>query len=147
MDISNAPNNSIHRSAVSRAIRMHSPSLSPRVDCCYRHESTLFTDSNSVASQVISSAKGVPSARSCSPRRLGSHGGLTLGRYRSLLLFLDDGFCAGSALAVRCFFLALFDGVRRIQLGQDRGHSRVPLRPLIRLQRLPRVLLLPISNF
>ena len=44
MDVSNAFN-TVHRSAVLRAVRVHFPSLSPWVDCCYRRESTLFTGS------------------------------------------------------------------------------------------------------
>ena len=41
------------------AVRVHFPSLSPWVDCCYRHESTLFTGSGNVALQSIHSARGV----------------------------------------------------------------------------------------
>ena len=38
--------NTVRRSAVLQAVRTHLPSLSPWVDCCYRHESTLFTGSH-----------------------------------------------------------------------------------------------------
>ena len=52
VDVSNAFN-TVHRAAVLRAVRVHFPSLSPWFDCCYRHESTLFTGSGNVALQSI----------------------------------------------------------------------------------------------
>ena len=58
LDVSNAFN-TVHRSAVLQEVRTHFPSIAPWVDCCYRHESTLFTGSSSVTSQVIASARGV----------------------------------------------------------------------------------------
>ena len=58
VDVSNAFN-TIHSAAVLRAVRVHFPSLSPWVDCCYRSESTLFTGSSSVALQIIPSTRGV----------------------------------------------------------------------------------------
>ena len=44
VDVSNAFK-TIHRAAVLRAVRVHFPSLSPWVDCCYRRKSTLYTGS------------------------------------------------------------------------------------------------------
>ena len=44
VDISNAFN-TVHRSAVLQSVRTHFPSLVPWVDCCYRHDSHLFTGS------------------------------------------------------------------------------------------------------
>ena len=58
VDVSNAFN-TVHRAAVLRAVRVHFPSLTPWVDCCHRHESTLFTGSGNVALQSIRSARGV----------------------------------------------------------------------------------------
>ena len=118
VDVSNAFN-TVHSSAVLRAVRVHFPSLSPWVDCCYRRESTLFTGSGSVALQVI------PSTRGCNKGSLGpvlfalaravtetSHlGGVDIGSF-----FLDDGFCGGSTPAVRCFLTALTEGFRRVGL-------------------------------
>ena len=57
VDVSNAFN-TLHGSAVLQAVRVHFPSLSPWVDCCYRRRSTLFTGSGSVALQVIPSTRG-----------------------------------------------------------------------------------------
>ena len=59
LDISNAFN-SVHRTAVLHSVRTHFPPLRPRVDCCYRHDSTLFAGADNVASQVITSARSVP---------------------------------------------------------------------------------------
>ena len=58
VDISNALN-SLHRSAVLQSVRTHFPSLAPWVDCCYRHDSHLFTGSSAACDQVIPSTRGV----------------------------------------------------------------------------------------
>ena len=127
VDISNAFN-SVHRSAVLRSVRVHFPSLAPWVDCCYRHDSVLFTGSSMAASQVISSARGVQQGDPLGPVlfALAIHpivlearaateamcpGGIDICSF-----YLDDGFCAGSAPAVRYFLSALVHGFRRIGL-------------------------------
>ena len=99
--------NSVHRTAIFQAGCARSFLL--WVD---RHDSTLFSGASNVASQVISSTRGVkqgaPWARSLRPR-------------------LDDGLCVGTAPAVRCSLSSLRLGLRQIglevsQLRQDRSH-------------------------
>ena len=96
VDISN-----VHRSAVLRSVRVHFLSLAPWVDCCYRHDCVLFTGSSSVASHVISSARGVQQGdplgpvlfalaihlslwRPVLPRRLLTQVGLTFAPFTSM---------------------------------------------------------------
>ena len=55
VDTSNAFN-SVHRSAVLQSVRT---SLAPWVDCCYRHDSHLFTGSSAACDQAIESTRGV----------------------------------------------------------------------------------------
>ena len=68
VDISNAFN-TVNRSAVLRSVRTHFPSLAPWVDCCYRHDSYLFTGSSSASDRTIPSSRGVqqgdPLGRCC----------------------------------------------------------------------------------
>ena len=127
VDVSNAFN-TVHRAAVLRAVRVHFPSLSPWVDCCYRHESTLFTGSGNVALQTIPSARGVQQGDPLGPVlfALAVHPAIAEARAATeashpggidiCSFFLDDGFCAGSAPAVRCFLTALIEGFRRVGL-------------------------------
>ena len=127
VDVSNAFN-TVHRAAVLRAVRVHFPSLSPWVDCCYRHESTLFTGSGDVALQSIRSARGVPQGDPLGPVffALAVHPAIAearatteashLGGIDVCSFFLDGGFYAGSSAAVRCFLSALTEGFRRIGL-------------------------------
>ena len=120
--------NTVHRAAVLRAVRVHFPSLSPWVDCCYRHESTLFTGSGNVALQSIRSAQSIQQgdllgqilfalavhpaiAEARAATEISHPGGIDICSF-----FLDDGFCAGSAPAVRYFLSALTEGFRRIGL-------------------------------
>ena len=163
-DVSNAFN-TVHRAAVLRAVRVHFPSLSPWVDCCYCHESTLFTGSGNVALQSIRSARGIqqgdplgpvlfalpihPAIAEARAAPEASHpGGLDVCSF-----FLDDGFCAGSSAAVRCFPSALTEGFRRIGLtyvGQDGGHPGVFARPVssaLMTSRGAHGTVLPISSF
>ena len=105
-----------------RAVRVHFPSLSPWVDCCYRHESTLFTGSGNVALQSIHSARGVQQGDPLGPVlfALAVHPAIAEARAATEVLhpggidvcsfFLDDGFCTGSSAAVRCFLSALTEG-------------------------------------
>ena len=127
VDVSNAFN-TVYRSAVLRAARVHFPSLVPWIDCCYRHDSVLFTGSRVVASQVVSSCRCVQQgdplglvlfALATQLAIADSHaatealfpGGIDIGSF-----FLDDGFCAGSAPALRHFLSALVRGIRLVGL-------------------------------
>ena len=58
VDISNAFN-TVDRLAVLRSVRTHFPSLAPWVDCCYRHDSHLFTGSSCANDRTISSSRSV----------------------------------------------------------------------------------------
>ena len=121
VDVSNAFN-TVHKAAVLRAVRVHFPSLSPWVDCCYRHESTLFTGSGNVALQSIRSARAVQQGDPLGPIlfALAVHPAIAEARAATEIshpggidicsFFLDDGFCAGSAPAVRYFLSALTEG-------------------------------------
>ena len=126
VDVSNAFN-TVHRAAVLRAVRVHFPYLSLWVDCCYRHQSTLFTRSGHVALQSIHSARGVQQGDHLGPVlfALAVHPAIAEARAATEVLhpggidvcsFLDDGFCARSFAAVRCFLSALTEGFRRIGL-------------------------------
>ena len=142
VDVSNAFS-TVHRAAVLRAVRVHFPSLSQWVDCCYRHESTLFTGSGNVALQSIRSARGVQQGDPLGPvlfalavhpaiaeagaaTEVSHPGGIDVCSF-----FLDDGFCAGSSAVVRCFFSALTEGFRRIGLTVNLDNTEViPARSL-----------------
>ena len=104
------------------------PSLS-WVDCCYRRESTLFTGSRRERPcrpfpAIGVCSKGAPSVRSSSLWRSSLPSLRPVPPQRPCIrvasisapFFLDDGFCAGSAPAVRCFLAALIEGFRRVGL-------------------------------
>ena len=127
VDISNAFN-TVNRSAVLQSVRTHFPSLAPWVDCCYRHDSHLFTGSDAASDQVISSSRGVQQEDPLGPVlfALAIHpviqealvdtepsfpAGLDICSF-----YLDDGICAGDAQAVSFFLRALIRGLRRIGL-------------------------------
>ena len=109
LDVSSAFN-TVHRFAVLQAVRTHFPSIAPWANG-YRHESTLFTGSSSVTSQVIASARGVqqrdppgpvlvafavhPVIKEARQAAETAHpGGIDLCSF-----FLDDGLSAGSTTA------------------------------------------------
>ena len=91
--------NGCEASAVLQAVRTHFPSVAPWVDCCYRHESTLFTCSSSVTSQghcqrKRRSARGPPWSDSFPTRHPSCHQASTTSsgdsppqRHRLVLLF------------------------------------------------------------
>ena len=85
----------------TRSTRSTGRLWAPWVDCCYRHDSVLFTDSTTVASQVIYSARGVsraillapfsshlpstpPQRRPALPRRPLARVGLTFALFTSM---------------------------------------------------------------
>ena len=114
VDISNAFN-TVHRSAVLQSVRTHFPSLVPWVDCCYRHDSHLFTGSSDACDQVITSSRGVQQGDPLGPSlfALAVHSAVQEARRDTEQAFpsgldicafhLDDGLCAGSAPAVSFF--------------------------------------------
>ena len=127
VDISNAFN-TVHRSAVLQSVRTLFPSLAPWVDCCYRHDSHLFTGSSDVCDQVISSSRGVQQGDPLGPFlfALAVHSASQEARrdteqaFSSGLdicaFYLDDGLCAASAQAVGFFLSSLVAGLSRIGL-------------------------------
>ena len=144
--------NSVHRTAVLQAARTHFLSSTPWV-CCERHDSTLFTAADSVASQVISNTRSVqqenprkpdnlrPCYATCHPRGPPRHGFFSPRLHR--LFFLDDALCAGTTPAVRCFFSfsSLILGFRRI-------YPLVSaIRPLVRISPKARALLVAFGRF
>ena len=127
VDISNAFN-TVHRSAVLQSVRTHFPSLVPWVDCCYRHDSHLFTGSSDACDQVISSSRGVQQGDPLGPSlfALAIHSAVLEARRDTeqafpsgidiCAFYLDDGLCAGSAPAVSFFLSSLTNGLSRIGL-------------------------------
>ena len=127
VDISNAFN-TVHRSAVVQSVRTHFPSLAPWVDCCYRHDSHLFTGSSAACDQVIPSSRGAQQGDPLGPAlfALAIHSTIQEARQdteRSFpsgldicAFYLDDGICAGFAPAVSFFLSSLALGLGRIGL-------------------------------
>ena len=134
VDISHAFN-SVLRSAVLRSVRVHFPSLAPWVDCCYRHDSVLFTGSTMVASQVISSARGVQqgdppwpgSLRTCHPESFWGHVLPQRPRTRVGLIFAPFTSMTGSVLVLPLRYNTFFLPAR----GQDPGYSCMFLLPVV----------------
>ena len=98
------------------------------MDCCYRHDSHLFTGSSDACDQVITSSRGVQQGDPLGPSlfALAVHSAVQEVRrdigqaFPSGLdicaFYLDDGLCAGSAPAVSFFLSSLTNGLSRIGL-------------------------------